>query len=493
VMPNSNNKFGGSSYPNSSATGNWADYIAKDLVEYIDNHYRTWPHPRRRGVIGHSMGGYGALKLGTLYPEIFGYMGGLAGGYMIEALELNEAIAIDYAHASTVENWNQFSSLISRPRWSIGFAAAFAPNPDRWPFYCDFPFVYTDTTPREVIKVQEVYDKFLEHDTLRLTETHRDVLLRMRAIYIDCGTRDILIEHSRQLHEKLEGLGIEHFYNEFLGGHGSKAMARTGDALEAFSDAMVTRTADFNADGIVDAADMSIMVDYWGTDNPLCDIGPMPWGDGVVDVQDLIVLAEHLFEAVYDPTLVAHWALDEAEGMFAAETVNGNDGIVLGNPVWQPEDGRVQGALRFDGIDDMLVTKFVLDLGESPFSIFAWIHGGAPGQAVISQQTGVNWLQVDADGTLMTQLTKSGARRAGVPLYSEAVITDGNWHRVGFVWDGSQRTLYVDGSPVATDSQSGLEGSTGGLVIGAGQGDQTGAFWSGMIDEVRIYNRAVKP
>ncbi len=53
---------------------------------------------------------------------------------------------------------------------------------------------------------------------------------------------------------------------------------------------------DLNGDGIVDAADMCIIVDHWGTDDPLCDIGPMPWGDGIVDVQDLIVLAEHLFE-----------------------------------------------------------------------------------------------------------------------------------------------------------------------------------------------------
>jgi len=55
---------------------------------------------------------------------------------------------------------------------------------------------------------------------------------------------------------------------------------------------------DLNGDGIVDAADMCIMVDYWGTDEPLCDIGPMPWGDGFVDVQDLIVLADHLFEEI---------------------------------------------------------------------------------------------------------------------------------------------------------------------------------------------------
>jgi len=55
---------------------------------------------------------------------------------------------------------------------------------------------------------------------------------------------------------------------------------------------------DLNGDGIIDSADMCIIIDHWGTDEPLCDIGPMPWGDGIVDVQDLIVLAEHLFEGM---------------------------------------------------------------------------------------------------------------------------------------------------------------------------------------------------
>jgi len=58
----------------------------------------------------------------------------------------------------------------------------------------------------------------------------------------------------------------------------------------------ITPIVDLNNDGIVDAADMCIIVDNWGTDDPLCDIGPMPWGDGIVDLEDLIVLAEHLFE-----------------------------------------------------------------------------------------------------------------------------------------------------------------------------------------------------
>jgi inhibitor of cysteine peptidase len=60
----------------------------------------------------------------------------------------------------------------------------------------------------------------------------------------------------------------------------------------------ISPVVDFNGDGIVDCADMCIMVDHWGEDYPLCDIGPTPLGDGIVDVQDLIVLAEHLFEGI---------------------------------------------------------------------------------------------------------------------------------------------------------------------------------------------------
>ena len=62
--------------------------------------------------------------------------------------------------------------------------------------------------------------------------------------------------------------------------------------------ASIKPIVDLNADGIVDAADMCIVVDNWGTNNSLCDIGPTPFGDGVFDVQDLIILAEHLFEEV---------------------------------------------------------------------------------------------------------------------------------------------------------------------------------------------------
>jgi hypothetical protein len=105
----------------------------------------------------------------------------------------------------------------------------------------------------------------------------------------------------------------------------------------------------------------------------------------------------------------------------------------------------------------------------------------------------VNWLLADpADGKLMTESRTLG-RGGNVPIVSETVITDGNWHRIGFVWNGSDRILYVDDVEVARDTQSGLETSEGGLYLGAGKNLEAGTFFSGLIDDVRIYDRAITP
>jgi len=249
---------------------------------------------------------------------------------------------------------------------------------------------------------------------------------------------------------------------------------------------------DFNGDEIVDAADMCIIVDHWGEDYSLCDIGPMPWGDDIVDVQDLIVLAEHLFEEVLPSDLIAYWKLDEPEGHIAQNSISDNDGVLHGEPIWQPHSGKKGGALEFDGIDDYISTDFVLDPTNGAFSVFVWIKGGAPGQVVLSQVDGVSWLCTDSvEGCLITELKGSG-RSAG-PLRSQTVITDGTWHRIGFVWDGSHRVLYVDDMMVSEDTQDSLEGSSNGLYFGVGNTLAAGTFFSGLIDDIRIYNRAVTP
>jgi len=268
------------------------------------------------------------------------------------------------------------------------------------------------------------------------------------------------------------------------GGYGGQ----WGDIYEA----TIIPIVDLNGDGIVDAADMCIMVDHWGENYSLCDIGPTPLGDGIVDIEDMKVLAEHLFEEVSDSTLVAHWPLDEAEGMDVADRAGGNMGYALGDPIWQPDGGQVEGALQLDGVDDYVAT------GEAPkpemgaYSVLAWIKGGVPGQVVLSQMGKANWLGTDpSEGFLMTELTVAG--RSSCSLGSEAIITDGNWHRIGFVWDGSYRRLYVDGVIAAEDAQDNLDISVNGLYFGTGKTMESSSFFSGLIDDIRIYNRAVTP
>jgi hypothetical protein len=98
-----------------------------------------------------------------------------------------------------------------------------------------------------------------------------------------------------------------------------------------------------------------------------------------------------------------------------------------------------------------------------------------------------------SQGALASTLAAPAGRSAPKPLVSGAVITDGQWHRVGLVWDGTSRALYVDGSQVAKETQARLATSDGGLYIGAGKGLESGSFWRGLIDDVRVYNRAIEP
>ena len=104
----------------------------------------------------------------------------------------------------------------------------------------------------------------------------------------------------------------------------------------------------------------------------------------------------------------------------------------------------------------------------------------------------MNWLSTDSsDGNLITEL--KGTYRSASPLQSQTIITDDLWHRIGFVRDGFDRTLYVDGIPVAQDTQDNLGDSENGFNIGTGNGTESGTYFSGLIDDVRIYNRAVTP
>ncbi len=298
------------------------------------------------------------------------------------------------------------------------------------------------------------------------------------------------------------------FYNVFKDAHhlyqgdgihptveGSKIMAEMAASVILG----VRWPPDFNGDSKVDIEDLVMLIENWNQDEPSLDIAPPPFGDGVIDVFDLEILMSLWEKETNDHTLTAYWRLDEFDGMIATDSADEHDGILYGEPLWQPEGGMINGALAFDGIDDYVSTDPVLNPTNDVFSVVAWIKDGSPGQVIISQKGGANWLMADiVDGALRTNLRTpaTGGRDPkppGPPLICTSGVTDGNWHRVGFIRNCSDRILYVDGIEVASDTAETLEFAGDGLYLGAGSSLEPYAFWSGLIDDVRIYNRVVRP
>jgi S-formylglutathione hydrolase len=236
VMPNSYNRFYGSWYTNSTTTGNWADYIAVDLVHHIDSNYHTLPQRESRVVFGYSMGGYGGMKLGLQYPEVFGCMGSTSG--LLDLTQYPNTVSWAYAQAATLKNLSDFNSQQFAVKMAIAECAAFTPNPDNPPFYADFP--WERDASNKIVRSEEVWDRFMEQDILTQLEANAEALLSMRAIYIDCGTSDdfSFLTDLRRVGDELQRLGVPHQYREFSGDHNCCFMTNVGEALKLFSNAM---------------------------------------------------------------------------------------------------------------------------------------------------------------------------------------------------------------------------------------------------------------
>ena len=140
VVPNQKTTYDGSFYSNSGVFGNWEDFTAYDLVEYMDKNYRTLAGKESRGITGHSMGGYGAIKLAMHHPEIFSTVYALSPG----------ALAIVREYGPNSDTYRELSAIKSEEELEktyfgkvvVAFAKSWSPNPENPPFFCDIPFQY---------------------------------------------------------------------------------------------------------------------------------------------------------------------------------------------------------------------------------------------------------------------------------------------------------------------------------------------------------------
>ena len=261
------------------------------------------------------------------------------------------------------------------------------------------------------------------------------------------------------------------------------------DPPSAIWQTKVNPTCDLNGDGIVDADDMCIVVDNWGTDNQLCDVGPMPWGDGVVDVQDLVVLAEHLFEGA---GLVAHWALDETEGDVAYDSAGDIDATVHEG---QWTAGKIDGALDFGGFNTYMDSSDSLRLSTRKMTLSMWLEPGHMGgmRYLLSR---VKERSEDFDYVLMRHrygevefaVAQEGADPVSVLSSGKTPLNE--WTHVAVCLDGSEATIYINGqldASVGYAQRSSCEDCR--LWISSLGGDTH--FYFGKIDDIRIYNIAL--
>ncbi len=229
--------YEGSFYSNSSLTGNWDEFESKELVEYVDKNFRTLATRESRGIAGHSMGGYGAFKIGMLHPEVFSSIYALSPGLLAMVKEFGPN-SPSFKEVQNVKTQEELKKTYY-PKVLVAVARAWSPNPNKPPFYCDFPFSYEGD---KMIVNQAVLEKWEANMPVYMVNKYADNLRQMTAIKLDWGRNDSprFPVQIGMLSQRLENLGINHYAEEYIGDHGNKIWATDGrvlnDLLPFFND-----------------------------------------------------------------------------------------------------------------------------------------------------------------------------------------------------------------------------------------------------------------
>src|SRR5436190_6130152 len=220
VMPNAFSLHKGSMYSSSVTTGDWESYIARDLVGYIDSHYRTIADRTGRGLAGHSMGGYGAVRIGMKRPDTFSVL------YLMSACCLNaqtdarpDAMAASAAIRPREEGVEAAKGRGFGPSLNLALAAAWSPNPANAPLFLDLPI--TDGRVRP-----EILAKWAANAPLVMIDQYVPGLKTYRAIGLDIGTSDTLLAFNQEFDRALKRFGIGHQYEEYDGDHTNRVAER---------------------------------------------------------------------------------------------------------------------------------------------------------------------------------------------------------------------------------------------------------------------------
>jgi S-formylglutathione hydrolase FrmB len=227
VLPDSKTVHNGSMYSSSVTTGDFENYVARDVVSYIDAHYRTIASRESRGLVGHSMGGYGATRIGMKHADVFGSLyimspcclspRGTGGGRGNSAAN-DEALA-------AVKTAADSAKLPFGLRAQLASAAAWSPDPKKPPLYLDLPIGDSE---------QAVLARWAANAPLAFIDQYIPGLRRYGAIAIDVGDQDGLRADAGKLHDVLDQYGIANTFEIYSGTHTSDVAVRFQEHVMPF-------------------------------------------------------------------------------------------------------------------------------------------------------------------------------------------------------------------------------------------------------------------
>jgi S-formylglutathione hydrolase FrmB len=228
VAPNGLNRYQGSFYTNSAVTGNWEDYIVQDVVGYMDAHYRTLPEANARGIVGHSMGGYGSLMLAFRHPDVFGYVYAMSPCCEELTADLGPSNPA-WGRIASIKSVDELPGLLDREFLLVVFIAmdaAFAPSPANLPLLGDPPFRIAGG---QRVPDPSVLAKFQSKLLIPAVPLLLPTIRKLKGIYIDYGAEDEFSHIPlgvQRLSAELSNLGVPHILEVYEGDHGDRARER---------------------------------------------------------------------------------------------------------------------------------------------------------------------------------------------------------------------------------------------------------------------------
>jgi S-formylglutathione hydrolase len=232
VTPNAKNAFDGSFYANSPVTGNWEDFIARDLVGWVDAHYRTVRNRSGRGIAGHSMGGFGALSVAMNHPGIFSAVYALSPYGLTPVRGLDPKYAASWKKLLAVKDRSEIAGAGFYPDLELAVAAVYSPDLSRPPLFVDLPFRLQGDS---LVRVPSV-EKRWGASWMSAVPAHVASLKKL-AIAFDAGRSDgfeDIPQNVSRLDSLLTRLGVAHTADLYDGDHVSGIRKRLEEKVFPF-------------------------------------------------------------------------------------------------------------------------------------------------------------------------------------------------------------------------------------------------------------------